>query len=70
MKLKDNNIVGVARVILRRDTLHMLEDKDIPLSDYPKHWSFVFGFKDQLNSKKALAWYPHNINNENDKQDQ
>jgi len=63
-------LVGVARVIIRRDTLKMLEDKDVPLSDYPKHWRFVFGFKDQLNSKKALAWYPDNTNDENDKQDQ
>lgn len=50
------DIYGVAEVIMRKETLLMLRDRKAPASEYPKHWKFVNGFKDQPDSKTLLRW--------------
>ena len=50
------DVVGVAEVIVRRETLAMLRDRNAPTSEYPRHWRFVSGYKDQPDSKALLSW--------------
>jgi hypothetical protein len=49
-------VYGVAEVIVRRETLVMLRDQGAPASEFPAHWRFVAGHKDQPDSKSLLSW--------------
>jgi hypothetical protein len=49
-------VVGVAEVIIRRETLLMLRERNAPAAEYPRHWRFVGGHKDQPDSKVLLSW--------------
>jgi hypothetical protein len=51
-----HQVAGVAEVIMRRETLLMLRDRHSPASEYPQHWRFVQGHKDQPDSREPLSW--------------
>jgi hypothetical protein len=51
-----HRVVGVAEVIIRRETLAMLREQKAPASEYPRHWRFIAGHKDQPDSKAILSW--------------
>lgn len=50
------DILGTAEVIVERDTLLMLSGNEAPPEEYPKHWVFIRGYKEQPDSKKLLEW--------------
>lgn len=49
-------IVGVVEVIVRRETFVALRERNAPPEEYPRHWRFVGGHKDQPDSKETLSW--------------
>jgi hypothetical protein len=56
MPPRSREVAGVARVVMRRETLLLLRETEVPTSEYPLHWDFVEGFKDQPDSKEVLRW--------------
>ena len=56
MPPRSREVAGVARVIMRRETLLSLRENKVPASEFPLHWDFVNGFKDQPDSKEVLKW--------------
>jgi len=50
------DVVGVAEVIMRRETLLMLRERNTPATEYPRYWRFLSGYKDQPDSKTLLSW--------------
>lgn len=49
-------VVGVAEVVMCRETLAELRERHVPASEYPRHWRFVQGHKDQPDSRVLLSW--------------
>jgi hypothetical protein len=49
-------IVGVADVLIRRETMVKLRQKQATASEFPKHWELIAGYKDQPDSKELLRW--------------
>ena len=50
------NIVGAARVIVRREALARLRAEGAPISEYARYWRFASGYKDQPDSRELLSW--------------
>jgi hypothetical protein len=50
------NVLGSVEVIIERGTLLMLSENGAPPEEYPKHWVFIRGYKEQPDSKKLLEW--------------
>lgn len=51
-----NQVVGVARVILRRELLLELRESDAGFHVYRRRWRFVSGHKDSPNGNQVLEW--------------
>jgi len=56
MSAAPHRVVGVAEVIIRRETLAMLHEQKAPASEYPRHWRFIARHKDQSDTKEILSW--------------
>jgi hypothetical protein len=56
MPPRSREVSGVARVIIRRETLLTLRASAATASVFPRHWEFINGFKDQPDSKEVLKW--------------
>ena len=56
MPPRSRSVIGVVDVIIKRETLVMFREKHISVSEYPQHWVFVHGYKDQPDSTKLLKW--------------
>jgi hypothetical protein len=50
------SVVGVADVLIRRETLSALRERQAEASEFPGHWELISGYKDQPDSKKLLRW--------------
>lgn len=50
------NVVGVADVLILRDKLSTLREKQAEASEYAQNWILVTGYKDQPDSKELLKW--------------
>ncbi len=53
---KSGLVYGTAFIVIRREKLLQLRSEKIPAAEYPKHWRFVHGFKDRLDSKESFLW--------------
>ena len=49
-------IVGVADVLILRDKMVMLRNKQAEASEYARNWVLLGGYKDQPDSKELLKW--------------
>jgi len=50
------NIVGVADVLIQRETMTRLREQHLKASEYSQYWKFLRGFKDQPDSNQLLKW--------------
>lgn len=50
------SVVGFAEVIITRETMMRLRENQVQPSEYPQHWVFIRGGKDQPDFKEPLQW--------------
>ena len=53
---RSRTVVGFAEVIITRETMMRLREDQVQPSEYPQHWVFIRGEKDQPDFKEPLQW--------------
>lgn len=56
MPPRSRMIVGVAEVLIQRETMRILSEKHSPASEFAQSWKFLRGYKDQPDSNELLKW--------------
>ncbi len=50
------NVVGVADVLIRRETLKALRERQVQAAEFQRQWELIAGYKDQPDSEELLRW--------------